>query len=45
MQAVIGISVLVVQPAGQAFLLGVYLLFGMAFVIFSVMVRKKFAGG
>lgn len=44
MQAVIGLSAKLAQPAGLVFLLGVYSLYGMAFVIFSVMVRKKFAG-
>jgi Fuc2NAc and GlcNAc transferase len=43
MQVVIGISVKVAQPAGTVFLLGVYMMYGLAFVIFSVMVRKKFA--
>lgn len=43
MQAVMGLSAKVAQPAGAAFLLGVYGVYAMAFIVFSVMVRKRFA--
>ncbi len=42
-QLAIGVSGIAVQPEGRGLLLGTYFFYGLIFVIFSIIVRRKFA--
>nr|NJM01486.1 UDP-N-acetylmuramyl pentapeptide phosphotransferase [Desulfobacula sp.] len=42
LQLIIGVSAIFIKPAGLFFLLGTYLIYGLIFTCFSIMIRRKF---